>query len=150
MAMSLHDDPAPRVLRRLKLRRMPHQKLAQQQRLLAQPLGARVLRKEVQQLIAKHAGAARLKKNENPSRTDLRSKIFKNAPQIFPRLLQESKVVQRAPAADMPSRHLDGKSRPLQHLRGRAQRLRMIVVVPRVRPEQDCASSELRFARTAP
>src|SRR5579883_1642512 len=121
--------------RRAVFRRAPDKKFAQQERLFAQPFCAFALRKEIQQLIAHDAGAARLKKDEGHSRVNLRSKDMKDLFQISTGLLQKTEIVEGAPAADMLLWREGGKPRIGQHPMRGSKHLRMKVVVPRVRPQ---------------
>ncbi len=111
--------------------------------LLAETLGAGIVGEQFRQLIFEDAGATGLKKDERNPRLNLRRHAVENAREIGPGGVKKTEVVERAAAADVSAGNLDLKScRDENSLRGR-ERLRMIVVVPGVGPQQD----HLRWGR---
>ena len=110
--------------------------LAQHDGLLAQADGALVIREEVDQLVAKDAGATWFQHHDWNSRADLRFEFVQDTKQVVARLIEEAEVVQRPAAADMLLGNLHAGSRRGEHLRRRRERLRVKVVVPGVGPEQ--------------
>src|SRR5579875_140771 len=109
--------------------RVPDQKLAEQQRLLSQPPGARIGREKILQLIAEDAGAARLQKDKRHSGINLPGEEAQGVFQISAGLAKKSEVVQRPPAADMPFRGGNRESGILKYLAGGSKHLWMVVIV---------------------
>ena len=102
--------------------------------MFAKTLCAVVVREEIHQFVAEDAGAAGLKEDKEQAGVDLRSKPDQNLAEIGASLLQESEVVERTAAADVMARDFDDETCGVQGLR-------MVVVVPRVGPEQYAALS---------
>src|ERR1700691_1603796 len=134
MAVALEDDFAALKLLRLKIRNVAGEEFAEQQGLFAQALGAAVIGKEVDELITEHAGAAGFEEDEGQAGVDLGGEALEDLQQVGAGLPQESKVVERSAAANVLARHFDGEARALQDAGRRFEGLRVVVVIPGVRP----------------
>src|SRR5580692_2864114 len=94
VAMAVEHHISPRQLGWTIGRCLPGEELAEQERLLCQPLCALIRRKKVDQLIPKNAGAAGLEHHESYPGVDLRSKLLQDVQQILTCLVQKTKIVQ--------------------------------------------------------
>ena len=121
--------------------------VSQQPDLLAYALCAIVVREELEKLILEHAGTTRLEKDEWNPLFDSRSRPIEHIPEICARLIEKAKVVQWPTATDMAFRGLNAEACILEHRFGSKQSLRMVVVVPCIRPEKDWPSRQLRVPR---
>ena len=98
VAVPVHQQLSAGSLRRRIAGRVEHEKFAEQEDLLAQPLRSLVVGEETSQLITKDTGAARLENDDGNAGLDFRSQRVHHLLQVSARLLQKSKVVQRASA----------------------------------------------------
>ena len=81
---------------RLEIGRVPFEKLAQQEGLLPQLLGAGVGREEAAQLVAEHRRTARLEHDEG-NRVDVRRQMIHDALQIRLRAIEHPEIVKGRP-----------------------------------------------------
>src|ERR1700758_588732 len=81
------------------------QEFAKQKGLLPQPMGARIVRKQVAQFIAEHRCTAGFQYNDGQTRLNLERERLQDVLQILFGLLQHSKVVEWTAAAKMRLRH---------------------------------------------
>src|ERR1700761_9675483 len=88
-------------MRRTEIRLEFGQRFAQQKRLVCQPFRPLIFGKEIYQLVAENTGAAWLQHHEGYACVDLGAHPLKYVEQVFASLVQEAKIVQRAPTADM-------------------------------------------------
>src|SRR4051794_23216817 len=75
------------------------EELAQEKGLLSQSISARIVWKQVAQLVAKHRRAARLEHDNGPARIDCCRKAVHHTRQVLLRFRQKAEVVQRTAAA---------------------------------------------------
>ena len=133
-----------------KLGRLGGEPVGKQPDLLAQALGSRIVGKEFEQLVLEDAGAAWLKKDERQPGIDLRSHAVENTREIGAGSGEKAEVVEWTAAADVAAWDFDLKSGLAEDSLGGGERLRMVVVVPGVGPQQDlavqatCASADFR------
>src|SRR5881628_1055834 len=149
MAVAVEQD-FPRHARWLVAGRMMLQEFAEQKGLPPQAFGACVGGEEPAKLVAEHGGAARFEHDNRTARVDRRTKRLQHTLQIHLGVVQETEVVQGSPAAEV----LIGNGRaetcvPQDSERGLA-RLRVKVVVERVDPEDDVASTRRNAGPRSP
>src|SRR5258705_927250 len=109
MAMAVKQNRSGQ-LRRPIARRVVFQQLAQEKRLAPQPLRARVVREEIPQLVAKDGRAARLEHDDRQAGVDVRTDLLENALEVQLRAIEEPKVVERPPAAEIAVWHADAEA----------------------------------------
>jgi hypothetical protein len=100
-------------------------------------LRARVVREELEKLILEYAGATRLEKDERHSRFDLRRHAVENFGEIRTSLIEQAEIIKWTAAADVALRRFDLEAGFHQHRFGGGEGLRMVIVVPGIRPEHD-------------
>ena len=83
------------------LRRVARQEFAQDERLPAKPLRARIVREEIAELVSKHRRAAWLEHDHRAARVDLLAETIHDAPQVGFGPRQHAEVVERAAAAEV-------------------------------------------------
>ena len=103
--------------------------------LLAEALGTGIVGEQFRQLIFEDAGATRLKKDERNPGLNLRRHAVENAREIGPSSIEKTEVVERAAAADVSAGNHNLKSCLTEYCLGGRERLRMVVVVPGIGPE---------------
>src|SRR3954468_22021547 len=113
------------------------EEFAEQEGLPAQPIGARVRRKQVAQLVPEYRCAARLEDDDGQSCVDSWAKLLHRVLEILLRFIEEAEVVERPAAAHVTTGndHLDAGV--TQHGERRPRRRRREVVVERVREQDD-------------
>lgn len=144
VAMAVEDDALPGEVRGSIIGRVPGEEIAQEIALAAEPGSSRVLREEVTEFVAKNAGARGFEEDDGEAGVDFGSQSFKNALEVAACSGQEAEVIKRAAAAEMSGRELDAESGGLQHGLSCGQRLRVVVVVPGVGPEEDAPGARSR------
>jgi len=117
MAMAVNHDASPAHLRRLPVGGALREDLAQHHGLLAEADRARIVREEVDEFVAKDAGATGLKHDDRNTGIDLRLKLIEDAEQVAASLIQEAEIVERPAAADMCLRNLHISSCRTEQLR---------------------------------
>jgi hypothetical protein len=118
-----------------KIRNVTREEFAEQKGLVTQALGARILREKVDELIAKDARAAGFEEDEEKAGVDLGRAIAQDLFQIGAGLLQKAEIVERAAAADVLARDFGREAGAFEDARRSVEGLRVVVVVPRVRPQ---------------
>jgi len=98
------------------------------------------------EFVLEDAGAAWLQKNEWQTGVDLRIHTIQYAPQIAARRVQKTEIVQRPPTADVTLRACDCETRSGQDGFSRGEGLRVVVVIPRIRPQHHLRWGRSRFA----
>src|SRR5580693_6509163 len=94
-------------------------------------------RKKLDQLVLEDAGAAWLEEDERHAGFDLGRHAVENVLKVPPRAIKQAEVIKRTATADVPARDFDAKSGARKNgLRGE-QGLRMVIVVPGIRPQKD-------------
>src|SRR4051812_20977969 len=101
------------------------EKFAQDHRELSQPARIVAVWKESVELVAKDRGAARLEHDDRMAGIDMRLQYFQRPLEIFPRLVEQPKIVQRPPAAGAVLRYHHFESRRLENLGAGHQRVRV-------------------------
>ena len=120
--------------------------VGEQPGVLAQAFRAGIVGEKFQQLIFENAGATWFKEDEWQAGLDLRCHKAKHAGKIGAGSAEKAEVVEWAAAADVAARGFNLKAGFKKDGLGREERLRMVVVVPRIRPQQDWPSRQPRFA----
>src|ERR1700728_339576 len=113
------------------------EKLAEQKCLPGQGLGTSVVRKKVQQFIAKNGNAAGLKSNDRDSRFDFRRERVENLEQQRLCSVEHAKVVERAAATQIRLRKNHLVSSGLQNFDPGFGGCRQKIVVEGVGPEKN-------------
>ena len=142
----LHDGlvMAVSVQQRLALevrqRRIPgveFEKFAEQEGLLAQGLGALVVREEVEQFVAEDGDAAGLESDDGDARFDLGLEFVEDIEQQGFRAVEHAEVVEWAAAAEVGLREDDVVSGGFEDFDGGSGGRGQEVVVERVGPEEN-------------
>ena len=102
--------------------------------LLAESLGARVVGVKFEQLIFEDAGAAWFEEDEGQAGIDLRGHPVEDLGEIVAGGVEEAKVVKRTAAADVAGGHLNRETGLGENGFSGGEGLRVVVVVPSVRP----------------
>ena len=139
MAVAVEDDSLARKVGRLEVGRVAGEEFAQEEGLVAQALGAGVAGEEVDKLVAEDGGATRFKEDEGESGVDLRGEVAEDFFEIASCCGEESEVVERATAANVFARDFEVEACALQDLGRGVEGLRVVVVVPRVGPQEDAS-----------
>ena len=135
--MAVQHNAAAHEGWRLPLWRVGGEKIRQQIGLFRQSLCALAVWIKIPQLFQKDARAARLQDDERHAGIDLRREASEHIIQIAPRLIEETEIVERPSAADVPPWKDDAEAGAAQNACCCIQHLRLQVVVPGVRPQQD-------------
>ena len=134
MAMTVNQNMSSFEMPRRPVRSLICEPVRQQPHLLAHSSGTIIIREKLKQLVLEDACAAWLKEDEWSPLLDLRRHPIQHIRQIRSRMIEKSKIVERPSATEMPFRSLNPEARRMQHSLRCHQRLRMVIVVPRVRP----------------
>ena len=113
------------------------EKIGEEPGVFAQLLRTRIVGEKFGQLVLEDAGAAWLEKDEGHAGGNVRGHGIEYACKIRARVGEQAEVVERAAAADVPLRLWTSKACFGEHSFSGGKGLRMVVVVPRVRPQQD-------------
>ena len=136
MAVSVEQGFA-RELRKLSWVRVFVQELAEQERLLAQGLGALVVREEVEEFVAEDGDAAGLEADDGDSGFDLGGERVEDVEQQGLGAIEHAEVVERTPATERRARDEHAVSGGLEDFDGGAGGGGAEVVVEGVGPEED-------------
>ena len=131
---------APRDEIGREIRRLGGEEIGEKPDLPAQALRAGVVGKEFQQFVFEDAGAAWLEEDERQASLDLRSHAAENFGEIGAGGREKAEVVERAAAADVALRGFNLKAGLGEDGFCRGERLRVVVVVPGVGPEENFSS----------
>lgn len=99
VAVAVEQDTLPAKHRRLIAGRILREEIAEEKALIAKCSRPGMVREEIPQLVAKNAGAGRLKKNDGKSCINFGSKNFEDALKIAARSSQKTEIIERTPAA---------------------------------------------------
>ena len=103
--------------------------------LIFQELRSLVSWEKLMQFVLEDTGTAWFKKDEGQAGIDLQRHALKDFGQVAARCAEEAEIVQWTAAANMALRSLDSESGTHKNRLGRDKGLRMVVVVPRIRPQ---------------
>src|SRR5258708_39645260 len=110
------------------------QKLAEQECLVSEPVGALVGGKQIVQLIPKHGGATRFQDDYWQPCVNLWAESPHDLKQFVLSPFQHTKVIKRSPATQGASRTNHREASILQHLQRGPASLRMKVVIKGIYP----------------
>src|SRR5712692_4452491 len=111
------------------------QKFAEKKRLAEQPPGARVLWKQIAQLIAKYGGAAWFQDHHWYACVNLLPQLMQDPLQILLGPVEHAKIIERPPAAKMSPGNGHLAARGNEHLQRGAARFRVKVIIEGVCPQ---------------
>ena len=117
------------------IRRVLHQKLAEQHRLPLQLRRPRVVGHQIDGFIPEYARAARFEYNDRGAGRNFLGQGIHRLRQVLLRLVEHAEVVQRPPAAHVALQNLDGEARIREHLIGRLGNVGLEIIGERVRPQ---------------
>src|SRR6266567_8717198 len=137
MAVAVNEDRLTLEAARGEVRSLGRKPVGQQPHGFAQLLGARVVGEELGELVAEDAGATWLEENEGQAGIDLRSHAVEDVGEIGAGGIEKTEVVEWATAADVTFGDMDAEAGLGEEGFGCAERLRMVVVVPGIGPEND-------------
>src|SRR5262249_49653891 len=136
MTVPVYKDVRPFYPPGQPIRRIRRQPVRQQPNLRAEFSRPLVLREEFQELILEYARATRLKKHERHTRVDSRSHAVEHTREVSTSMIEKPKIVERPPTADVLRRGVHNNADVAEHLLSGQKCLRVVVVVPRIRPQQ--------------
>ncbi len=113
------------------------EEFAEQERLLAQGLGALVVGKEVEEFVAEDGDAAGFEADDGDSGFDLGREFVEDIEQQGFGAVEHAEVVERASAAEVGLREEDVVSGGFEDFDGGAGGCRVEIVVEGVGPEED-------------
>src|SRR5688572_6567017 len=134
MTVAVQQDAAVENWRP-EIRRVPLEEFAQQERLPAQLVGARIARKQIAKLVAKNRRAARLEHHNWDAGVDLWTEMIHHSLQVSLRAVEHAEVVKWTAAAETRARNGHAHARGAQHIERCATRRWMKVIVEGIRPE---------------
>ena len=136
MAVTVDQNFCACEATRGKLRCAIGEPVGEQPDVLAQTFCSGIVGEEFQQLVFEDAGATWFKEDERHAGLDLRRHEPKHARKIGAGSAEKAEIVEWATAADVAARGFDLKAGFKKDGFGRGERLRIVVVVPRIRPQQ--------------
>jgi hypothetical protein len=113
------------------------EKFAEQESLLAQGLGALVVRKEVNEFVAEDGDAAGFESNDGDAGFDLGFELVEDFEQQALGAIEHAKVVEGASATEVGLRDEDTESGGFEDLDGGAGGRRKEVIIESVGPEEN-------------
>ena len=129
------EQDALRESRRLIGHAFGFEKLGQQEGLTAQPHRARIVWKQIAELVPEDRRAAWLEHDHRYARIDRLAELLQDRAQIRLRAIEQAEVVQRTTATERASRNRHGKTGGLEDLERRPAGFGMKGVVERVDPQ---------------
>ena len=112
------------------------EKVGKKPDLLAHAFGAGIAGEKFEELVLEYAGATGLEKNKGQAGIDLRSHAAENLREIGARRPEQAEVVERTAAADVTARGFYAEAGEGENGFRSLKRLRMVVVVPGVGPQE--------------
>src|SRR5208337_469895 len=112
------------------------EKVGKKPDLLAQMLGAGIAGEKFEELVFEDTGATGLEKNKRQAGIDLRSHTTENLREIGAGGGKQAEIVERPAATDVPAGRFHAEAGKSEDGFGGLQRLRVVVVVPGVGPEE--------------
>ena len=116
--------------------RVMDEKIAEQNGLLAKRCSPWVMREEVAKFVAKDGSAGRLKEDDRDAGVDLWGELGKDSIEVAAGGIEKAEVVEWPSATDVLCRDAGGESGRDEDGVGSGEGLRVVVVVPSVRPEE--------------
>ena len=148
MTVAVEHD-LPRRTRRYVSGELPEEELAHQKRLARQPPRIRIVRKQIDELVAEHGEAAWLEHDDWRARLEVRAERLQDFAQLMLCTIEKAVIVERPPAAERTIRKRDVAPGRFEHVSRRDGDLRMKVVVEGIRPEDHLPTARLPTVRSA-
>ena len=105
--------------------------------MLAQALRAGIVGEEFEKFVFEDAGATWFKKDEGQAGLDLRRHAIEHAGEVGAGGAEQAEVIKRTATADVPFGNFNLEAGLGEDGFGGCECLRMVVVVPGIRPEND-------------